>query len=752
MRGEDEMADDYGLRRRFTDKEYDLMPIEQLVFSDDTTSETTGETDAIEDASETETGGGGYLRKGAQMGAISRKILQPEYPDRDQPHKMKKDKNKKEPADDKGKPRKDKSESRQRSATPDNQETYVENAMRDFVLYLIFLVIANMITFGVLDHAYNYYANTLSEIITKTQFPTDLGVSKDFNQIRNVPQIWDFIRLILLKTMYEYGTDHAKTIRAGKKDDILVLFENILIGLPRIRQQRVKNDSCSVQAMFKDLFPSCYDYYSDSEEDKEPFGMKNPTAWTYAPPDGDSSSYTGKISSYGGGGYMMNLTTNKIYTASWINELINHAWIQQGTRVVFIDFTTYTPNTNLFCVVKLVFELPPTGGVIPTAHFYTMKFLRYVNTWDHFVLGCEIIFLCYIVYFTMEEFQQMISLKEEYWYSSWNILDLCILLVAYFVIISASIRYVTIATGMKAKVDNIRTSSHASFDNFVRVQRTFNTAAALLSFLVWLKLLKFAALNKSVALILSIFGRVKFELIALTLMMFTVVVGFALLGNMLFGTHVEQFNTIWNSIFSLVGIFVGGLYFYMDCADISPVLAPIFFVLYIFIVLILFLNAYVALIVHGFHKAVEEFDDQRNRIYLGDICRTIMYKILKLVRKGALANKLKDKANTKENKKDYEDLSKIVKKHGYRGLDLSMLFKKYNITPGSPLPVDKMSQLYNEIDAKNQLFLEVDEHDKIMDQVELIGKKVASLDQSMSEVMEKVDKLVAQLLYAEDKL
>uniref|UniRef100_A0A0A9XT39 Polycystic kidney disease 2-like 1 protein n=1 Tax=Lygus hesperus TaxID=30085 RepID=A0A0A9XT39_LYGHE len=372
MREEDDMADDYGFRRRFTGEEYGLAPIEQLVLSDDSASETTGETDALEDMEpedgfETGRGGGGYLRQGAKLGAISRKILLPENPNRDQPQRMKKGKKKEGDETEKKKDgpketRKEKSDSRSRSNTPDDQEAYVENAMRDFILYVIFLVIANMITFGVLDHAYNYYANTLSEIITQTPFATNLGVSKNFNEIRNVPQIWDFIRLILLKTMYEYGTDHAKTIRAGKREDTLVLFENILIGLPRIRQQRVKNDSCNVQAMFKDLFPSCYDYYTDSQEATEPFGMKNPTAWTYAPPNADSSRYTGKISSYGGGGYMMNLTTNKVYTTSWINELINNAWIQQGTRVVFIDFTTYTPNTNLFCVVKLVFELPPQEG------------------------------------------------------------------------------------------------------------------------------------------------------------------------------------------------------------------------------------------------------------------------------------------------------------------------------------------------------------------------------------------------------
>lgn len=33
-------------------------------------------------------------------------------------------------------------------------------------------------------------------------------------------------------------------------------------------------------------------------------------------------------------------------------SLRENLWIQRGTRAIFIDFTVYNANINLFCVIK----------------------------------------------------------------------------------------------------------------------------------------------------------------------------------------------------------------------------------------------------------------------------------------------------------------------------------------------------------------------------------------------------------------
>ncbi len=50
-----------------------------------------------------------------------------------------------------------------------------------------------------------------------------------------------------------------------------------------------------------------------------------------------------------------------------------------------------------------MFELPATGGVVPTYVMRPAKLIRYVSTFDYFILVCEIIFAVFIAYYIVEE-------------------------------------------------------------------------------------------------------------------------------------------------------------------------------------------------------------------------------------------------------------------------------------------------------------------------------------------------------------
>ena len=57
-----------------------------------------------------------------------------------------------------------------------------------------------------------------------------------------------------------------------------IFYENKLLGVPRIRQLKVRSDSCEVHEDFKSEITACYDTYSTAIEDQEPFGLGNGTA------------------------------------------------------------------------------------------------------------------------------------------------------------------------------------------------------------------------------------------------------------------------------------------------------------------------------------------------------------------------------------------------------------------------------------------------------------------------------------------
>lgn len=66
--------------------------------------------------------------------------------------------------------------------------------------------------------------------------------------------------------------------RTEGDDRSFIYYENLLLGVPRIRQLRVRNGSCSIPLDLRDEIKECYDVYSVSSEDRAPFGPRNGTA------------------------------------------------------------------------------------------------------------------------------------------------------------------------------------------------------------------------------------------------------------------------------------------------------------------------------------------------------------------------------------------------------------------------------------------------------------------------------------------
>ncbi len=64
---------------------------------------------------------------------------------------------------------------------------------------------------------------------------------------------------------------------------------------------------------------------------------------------------------------------------------------------------------------------------MPELNFRTVKLLRYVTPGDYFILACELIFVCFIFYYIVEEILEARKQKLEYFNSLWNFLDMIVI-------------------------------------------------------------------------------------------------------------------------------------------------------------------------------------------------------------------------------------------------------------------------------------------------------------------------------------
>uniref|UniRef100_A0A8C8ZI54 Polycystin 2 like 1, transient receptor potential cation channel n=1 Tax=Prolemur simus TaxID=1328070 RepID=A0A8C8ZI54_PROSS len=236
--------------------------------------------------------------------------------------------------------------------TAENRELYVKTTLRELLVYVVFLADICLLTYGMTSSSAYYYTKVMTELFLHT--PSDTGVS--FQAISSMADFWDFAQGPLLDSLY--WTKWYNNQSLGHGSHSFIYYENLLLGVPRLRQLRVRNDSCVVHEDFREDILSCYDVYSPDKEDQLPFGPLNGTAWTYHSQDElGGSSHWGRLTSYSGGGYYLDLPGPRQASAEALQDLQQGLWLDRGTRVVFIDFSVYNANINLFCVLLSIMAI-----------------------------------------------------------------------------------------------------------------------------------------------------------------------------------------------------------------------------------------------------------------------------------------------------------------------------------------------------------------------------------------------------------
>lgn len=223
----------------------------------------------------------------------------------------------------------------------------------------------------------------------------------------------------------------------------------------------------------------------------------------------------------------MDLSLNKSHAVSTIKALKSHLWIDRGTRAVFIDFTTYNPNINLFVVSKLIAEFPATGGMITSWQFRTLNLVENSSSSLSLYI-CFAFFVFFIIYYLIEELIEIKTLgfcsyiKD----SGWNFLDLLTILISTLLVFFTAYRKHVINQIFHESDDNedgqmgtLQNSSSVAlmmetykFDTLGFWSSQFSNILALLAFIAWVKIFKYISFNKTMSQLSSTLSRVSFKL------------------------------------------------------------------------------------------------------------------------------------------------------------------------------------------------------------------------------------------------
>ncbi|XP_045345967.1 polycystic kidney disease 2-like 2 protein isoform X2 [Leopardus geoffroyi] len=229
------------------------------------------------------------------------------------------------------------------------KEVEIRTTLQELSLYFIFLINLCILTFGMVNPHMYYLNKVMSSLFLDTSVPGDERTN--FKSIHSITDFWKFMEGPLLEGLYWDAWYTNKTLY-NLKNSSRIYYENILLGVPRVRQLRVRNNTCKVYSSFQSLMSECYDKYTSSNEDTSDFGLKQETEWKYSTPNSSSPWHWGFVGVYRNGGFIFTLPKSKSDTKNKFINLRLNSWITRGTRVIFIDFSLYNANVNLFCIIR----------------------------------------------------------------------------------------------------------------------------------------------------------------------------------------------------------------------------------------------------------------------------------------------------------------------------------------------------------------------------------------------------------------
>uniref|UniRef100_A0A8C8ICF6 Polycystic kidney disease 2-like 1 protein n=1 Tax=Oncorhynchus tshawytscha TaxID=74940 RepID=A0A8C8ICF6_ONCTS len=583
--------------------------------------------------------------------------------------------------------------------TSDNRELFVRTTLRELLVYLVFLVDICLLTYGMTSSNTYYYTKVMTDLFVLT--PSGNGVT--FQSISSMADFWTYAQGPMLDGLYWTKWYNDQSLQNG--DHSFIYYENMLLGVPRMRQIKVMNNSCKVHKDFRNEISGCFDVYNEKKEDEVDFGLVNGTAWQYHnEKEIKGSAHWGLLTTYSGGGYYQDLNRTKEESAEILMEMNNNLWLDHGTRAVFIDFSTYNANINLFCVIRLLVEFPATGGAIPSYQIRTVKLIRYITYWDYFIIGCEMVFCLFILYYIVEEILELRIHGFSYFSSIWNTLDVVVILLAIVAIVFNVFRTIKVDKLLGKLLE--QPGIYADFEFLAFWQTQYNNMNAVNLFFAWIKVFKYISFNKTMTQLSSTLGRCAKDIMGFAIMFFIVFFAYAQLGYLLFGTEVNSFSTFVKCIFTQFRIILGD-FDYDAIERANRVLGPIYFVTYVFFVFFVLLNMFLAIINDTYSEVKEELSSQKDELQITDIIKqSYMKTFMKLKLKKEKISDVQKVLRSGSNKLEFKDFRETLKELGHADHEISEAFSKFDHDGNQILDQEEQERMKRELEEKRVSGLE----------------------------------------------
>ena len=316
----------------------------------------------------------------------------------------------------------------------------------------------------------------------------------------------------------------------------------------------------------------------------------------------------GKVSTYLGGGYVFNMNGNYSTVLNQTCLLKEFNWIDQQTRAVFIEFTLFNPNANLFQSCLILFEILNSGSLVSSIRFKTVDLYDLTNVGlISFKILTSLIYLAFVGFFMLLELKKLKQKGAKYFSEFYNYIDLLIIIFSW----SAFSVYLYRLYSANQIKGQLKLEKFVNLQYIVDKEEILNIFIGFCAALATLRFIKLFRFNKKIIVFLEAFKKSLTELTTFSAIFIFIFMSFVQIIYIILNSKSEAFSSLYNSALTCFQIILGkfdtNIFFKSD----SYTLPCWLFVYNIFVVYIL-VNIFVSILIEYYHLARIDEELERN--------------------------------------------------------------------------------------------------------------------------------------------
>ncbi|XP_071754722.2 polycystin-1-like protein 2 [Centroberyx gerrardi] len=408
-----------------------------------------------------------------------------------------------------------------------------------------------------------------------------------------------------------------------------------LVGNARLRQVRAQKNSCQIAGAMRQFVPDCHAPYSWELEDMGSYG----SGWNRSVGENISQSHSspwkyqtqaqlrayaiwGKMVLYRGGGFVVELGPDSQNASSVLEYLFKNTWFDAYTRAIFIEFTVYNANVNLFCIVTLLLETTAVGAFQFRSELQSVRLYQSSGGLHIFVMAAEVIYFLFILYYMFLQGKLMKQQRWAYFRSVWNLLELTIILLSWSAM-AVFIKRAVLGNRDMAYYHNHK-HQFASFHDTASADLVLQYLIAFLVLLATVKLWHLFRLNSKLNIITATLQRAWADMSGFLVIMLIMFLAYSITCNLLYGWKMSSYKTLMDSVLNMINLQVG-IFNYEEVLNYNLVLSALLIgsciVFMTFVVLNLFISVILMAFSHEqmYHKPSEE--EEIVDLMLNKLCR-----------------------------------------------------------------------------------------------------------------------------------